>query len=78
VCGAIGTEGRLEFATVGDAVNRAARLQGLTKAEQVPALVAADAWEAALSQGLQPRHAFEQRMCTIAGIGEPSAVVALM
>ncbi len=77
VCGAIGTEGRLEYATIGDPVNRAARLQGLTKSEQVPALVASGAWDEAVAQGFVPRRPFEPRTCSLAGIGEPVTVVAI-
>lgn len=78
VCGAIGTEGRLEYATIGDPVNRAARLQGLTKAQGAPALVAANAWQRAVEQGFAPRLASDRRSCTLAGIDRPVEVVALI
>lgn len=78
VCGAIGGEGRLEYATIGDPVNRAARLQGLTKGEQVPALIATDAWMAARSQGHTPRLTHEPRRCQLAGIDAPVEVIALL
>ncbi len=77
IYGAIGTEGRLEYAVIGDPVNRAARLQGLTKAEGVAVLVGADAWAEALAQGLAPKLEYEHRSCTLAGISEPVDVVAL-
>ncbi len=78
VCGTIGTEGRLEYATIGDPVNRAARLQGLTKSEGVPALVAADAWTAAIEQGLEPTRPHEPRRGAIAGIAEPVDMMAVL
>lgn len=78
VVGAIGTEGRLEYATIGDPVNRAARLQGLTKTEAVPALIAAEAWETALSQRYEPQRNFEQRNCSLAGIPRPVSVYAML
>ena len=77
VCGAIGTEGRLEFATIGDAVNRAARLQGLTKSEQVPVLLTTEAWDQAMTQGYRPRCHHEPRICRLAGIENPITVMAL-
>ena len=78
VCGAIGTEGRLEFATIGDSVNRAARLQGLTKAEQVPALLTTEAWDQAVAQGYRPKGDHEPRVCRLAGIEHPVTVMALL
>lgn len=78
VCGAIGTEGRLEYATIGDPVNRAARLQGLTKTEKVPALIAADAWAKAIEQGFRPRLGNAARTLTVAGLSEPVDAVALL
>lgn len=77
VCGAIGTEGRLEYATIGDAVNRAARLQGLTKAERVPVLIDDDAWQQALASGYAPRRDYEPRSCVLAGLTGPVKVVAM-
>ena len=77
IYGAIGSEGRLEYATIGDPVNRAARLQGQTKSEQVPALIAANAWAAAIAHGYQPSRPFEERRCSLAGISNPVDVVAI-
>ena len=53
-CGAIGGEGRLEYAVIGDPVNRAAKLQNHTKTEGVRALTTAYALEKAASQGFSP------------------------
>jgi len=53
-CGAIGEEGRLEYAVIGDPVNRAAKLQNHTKAEGVRALTSMLALERAIAQGYAP------------------------
>lgn len=50
-CGAIGDEGRLEYAVIGDAVNRAAKLQNQTKAEDVRALATREVLERAVAHG---------------------------
>ena len=50
-CGAIGGEGRLEYAVIGDPVNRAAKLQNHTKTEGVRALTTAFAQRRAADQG---------------------------
>ncbi|HUG76153.1 MAG TPA: adenylate/guanylate cyclase domain-containing protein [Burkholderiales bacterium] len=57
ICGAIGEEGRLEYAVIGDPVNRAAKLQNHTKAQGVRALTTAFACERAIAQGYQPSRA---------------------
>ena len=56
-CGAIGEEGRLEYAVIGDPVNRAAKLQNHTKAEDVRALTTAFACQRAVEQGYLPARA---------------------
>ncbi len=60
-CGAIGGEGRLEYAVIGDAVNRAAKLQNHTKVEGVRALTTAATFERAAAQGHVPTGAIEIR-----------------
>ncbi len=70
-CGAIGHEGRLEYAVIGDPVNRAAKLQNHTKVEQVRALTTVDALERAKSQGYVPaRNPEVRRARNVAGISE--------
>lgn len=76
VYGAIGTEGRLEYAVIGDPVNRAARLQGLTKSENTPVLIASDCWSLAVEQGYHTRCATDERRCNLRGLSEPLHVVA--
>ncbi|MEO8203049.1 MAG: adenylate/guanylate cyclase domain-containing protein [Betaproteobacteria bacterium] len=77
-CGAIGDEGRLEYAVIGDPVNRAAKLQNHTKAEKVRALTTPPAVQAAVKQGYDPRRASQVRQaCKVAGIEEPLDVVVI-
>ncbi|MGQ0545120.1 MAG: adenylate/guanylate cyclase domain-containing protein [Betaproteobacteria bacterium] len=61
ICGAIGEEGRLEYAVIGDPVNRAAKIQNHTKAEGVRALASRYARDKALEQGYAPPQAQELR-----------------
>jgi adenylate cyclase len=75
-CGAIGEEGRLEYAVIGDPVNRAAKLQNHTKVEGVRALASAFALERAASQGYsseKPRLRGRQ----VDGIAAPTDLVLL-
>jgi len=53
-CGVIGEEGRLEYAVIGDPVNRAAKFQNQTKTEGVLGLASAGCLELALRQGYRP------------------------
>ena len=77
-CGAIGDEGRLEYAVIGDPVNRAAKLQNQTKAEKVRALTTSYAARAAVEQGYDDQRAREvRRACRVAGIEEPLDVVVI-
>lgn len=77
-CGAIGDAARLEFAVIGDPVNRAAKLQNHTKAEGVRGLTSAAAFRRALAQGFVPSVAAQVRpQRTVAGISVPTDVVVL-
>lgn len=51
VCGTIGEEGKLEYAVLGEPVNRASKLQAHTKVEGVRALTTRQALGAARAQG---------------------------
>lgn len=76
--GAIGDEGRLEYAVIGDPVNRAAKLQNHTKAEKVLALTTPDAVERGVKQGYDPARAHEVRAArSVAGIVEPLDLVVI-
>ena len=77
-CGAIGDEGRLEYAVIGDPVNRAAKLQNQTKAEKVLALTTPYAVKAAIEQGYDDRRARDVRPARhVAGIEEPLDLVVI-
>lgn len=78
ICGAIGEAGRLEYAVIGDPVNRAAKLQNHTRAEGVHALTTRFTLDRALAQGYAPRaeHAL-LRGRQVAGIDAPLDLVAI-
>jgi adenylate cyclase len=76
--GAIGTDGRLEYAVIGDPVSRSAKMQALTKQEKARAVIATDAWKQAISHGHASRHIIENRKIQIAGLATESEVVVLL
>lgn len=77
-CGAIGDEGRMEYAVIGDPANRAAKLQKYTKAEKVLALTTPDALGRAIAQGYDAARAGEKRGArAVAGVAEPMDLVVI-
>jgi adenylate cyclase len=78
ICGAIGEEGRLEYAVIGDPVNRAAKLQNHTKAEGVRALTSRFARDRAVQQGYAPRDTQELRPAReVNGVSSPVDIVVI-
>jgi adenylate cyclase len=78
-CGAIGEASRLEYAVIGDPVNRAAKLQNHTKAEQVRALATTAALQQAISQGYDGARVAEIRKeRNVAGIEEAIDLVVIV
>ncbi len=78
VCGPIGDEQRLEYAVVGDTVNRAAKLQNHTKREDVAALSSSRAYRRALEQGFQPALDLRRRPASeVEGIATPVDLVVI-
>jgi adenylate cyclase len=78
ICGAIGEEGRLEYAVIGDPVNRAAKIQNHTKVEGVRALTTVFAREKAIAQGYAPQRA--RRVLAkreVAGVAAPVDLVVI-
>ncbi|MBI3375435.1 MAG: adenylate/guanylate cyclase domain-containing protein [Betaproteobacteria bacterium] len=77
-CGVIGDEGRLEYAIIGDPVNRAAKLQNQTKLEGVLGLASLACRDRAIAQGYVP--ADSQRVLAnreVAGVSGPMSLVVL-
>jgi adenylate cyclase len=77
-CGAIGDAARLEYAVIGDPVNRAAKLQNHTKVEGVRALTTAGAFRRAAEQGFVPSPPVRARpQCEVGGVATPVDLVVL-
>lgn len=77
-CGAIGDASRLEYAVIGDPVNRAAKLQNHTKMEGVRAVTTVAALQRATDQGFAadtPLEVCAQR--DVAGIAQPLDLAVL-
>ena len=75
--GAIGTEGRLEYAVIGDPVSRSAKLQSQTKVQQAPALATSVMWQEAIAQGFGPACRHDMRSCALPGIAGDVEIVAM-
>lgn len=77
-CGVIGEEGRLEYAVIGNPVNRAAKLQNHTKQASVRGLASAQCLLSAQAQGYVPPAAHPVlASCTVGGVRQPMDLVAL-
>lgn len=78
VCGPIGDEQRIEYAVIGDTVNRAAKLQNHTKVEGVVALASAEVFRRAHEQGYSGDAAKKVlQACWVEGIATPVDLVVL-
>lgn len=79
VCGTIGEEGKLEYAVLGDPVNRAAKLQAHTREAGAYALTTQHTLERALAQGHRgPAWRALGEGQRVAGLDEAMALVALL
>ena len=71
VCGPIGDEQRLEYAVIGDTVNRAAKLQQHTKVEGVLALASTETFRLAIEQGYASDAKETRKARQVEGIATP-------
>jgi adenylate cyclase len=77
-CGVIGDEGRLEYAIIGDPVNRAAKIQNHTKVEGVMGLTTVACRDHALAQGyVCPRSQTELPDRVVAGVSLTVSLVVM-
>lgn len=79
VCGTVGEEGKLEYAVLGEPVNRAAKLQAHTKTEGVRAFTTAQALAQAQAQGYAgTRYRALSPARQVAGIDVPLDLVVIL
>jgi adenylate cyclase len=77
-CGAIGNAARLEYAVIGDPVNRASKLHNHTKIEGVRALTTANAFRRAVDQGFVPSPPAQVRSRRdVGGVATPVDLIVL-
>ena len=77
VFGAVGSDERLEFTVIGQAVNFSAKLEKFNKELGSRALVTADVLKAAREQGYVPPHEPETLVATISGTDRETQIVRL-
>ncbi len=77
-CGAIGDEGRLKYAIIGDPVNCAAKIQSHTKVEGVMGLTTMACRDHALAQGYVCSQSQTERPdCVVAGVSSTVSLVVM-
>lgn len=74
VIGDIGDQRRLEFAVIGDVVNRSARLEKLTRTEPADIIVSADFYEALRQEGADITELQSLGTKTLRGIEQPDEI----
>ena len=77
VFGAVGSDERLEFTVIGQAVNFSAKLEKFNKELGSRALVTADVLKAAREQGYVPPHEPETLVATVSGTDRETQIVRL-